>query len=222
MSNSYVEKLSFVCCAFFCEYLLEWTGPGSLLPLARFSCFNLFYPDSFVNTYLTVLKCKDHYNHYEYCHSFPSLPIVINPLPSLPSLSVGSDMKQRKGATNILYGMDSGALSSVTVQPDGTHTHLWTVEEAAKRSPVTCTYSALCDLCHVEGQHSHINCRLSSKLYSYYFYAFSFSLFLFFFFFFILFREELLCFPVIFKRVWIKQSKLRKWADEPITDEHDT
>lgn len=49
-------------------------------------------------------------------------------------------MKQRKGATNILYGMDSGALSSVTVQPDGTHTHLWTVEETTKRSPITCTY----------------------------------------------------------------------------------
>lgn len=78
-------------------------------------------------------------------------------------------MKQRKGATNILYGMDSGALSSVTVQPDGTHTHLWTVEEAAKRSPVTCTYSALCDLCHIEGPHSYINCRLSSKLFSYIF-----------------------------------------------------
>jgi hypothetical protein len=90
--------------------------------------------------YLNVLKCKDHSNHYEYCHSLPSLPIVTNPLPSLPSLSAGSDTKQRKGATNILYGMDSGALSSVTVQPDGTHTHLWTVEEAAKRSPVTCTY----------------------------------------------------------------------------------
>lgn len=166
MSNIYVEKLDFVCCAFFCEYLLERTGPGSLLPLARFSCFNLFYPDSFVNTYLTVLKCKDHYDHYEYCHSLPSLPIVTNPLPSLPSLSAGSDMKQRKGATNILYGMDSGALSSITVQPDGTHTHLWTVEEAAKRSPVTCTYSALCVLCHIEGQHSYINCCLSSKLYS--------------------------------------------------------
>ena len=51
----------------------------------------------------------------------------------------GSDSKQRKGLTTILYGTDSGALSSVTVQSDGSTNHLWTLDETTKRSPVTCT-----------------------------------------------------------------------------------
>lgn len=55
-------------------------------------------------------------------------------------------MKQKKGATNILYGMDSGALSSVTVLPDGTHTHQWTVEDPIKRSQITCMYCT-CSIC---------------------------------------------------------------------------
>ena len=58
----------------------------------------------------------------------------------------GSDVKQKKGATNILYGMDSGALSSVTVLPDGTHTHQWTVEDPIKRSQITCMYCT-CSFC---------------------------------------------------------------------------
>ena len=49
-------------------------------------------------------------------------------------------MKHKKGATSILYGMDNGALSAVTVLPDGTHTHQWTVDDAVKRSQITCTY----------------------------------------------------------------------------------
>ena len=48
-------------------------------------------------------------------------------------------MKHKKGATSILYGMDNGALSAVTVLPDGTHTHQWTVDDAVKRSQITCT-----------------------------------------------------------------------------------
>ena len=52
----------------------------------------------------------------------------------------GSDVKHKKGATSILYGMDNGALSAVTVLPDGTHTHQWTVDDAVKRSQITCTY----------------------------------------------------------------------------------
>jgi hypothetical protein len=51
----------------------------------------------------------------------------------------GSDVKHKKGATSILYGMDNGALSAVTVLPDGTHTHQWTVDDAVKRSQITCT-----------------------------------------------------------------------------------
>ena len=57
-------------------------------------------------------------------------------------LLTGIESKQREGPANILYGTDTGSLSSVTVQSDGTTVHQWTVEEpiAAKRSPVTCKY----------------------------------------------------------------------------------
>ena len=66
-------------------------------------------------------------------------------------LLTGIESKQREGPANILYGTDTGSLSSVTVQSDGTTVHQWTVEEpiAAKRSPVTCKYCPhVHTLCH--------------------------------------------------------------------------
>lgn len=66
-------------------------------------------------------------------------------------------MKQKKGATNILYGMDSGALSSVTVLPDGTHTHQWAVEDPIKRSQITCMYCTCIryPICIMSLTHTH-------------------------------------------------------------------
>ena len=58
---------------------------------------------------------------------------------SFSYIPLGGDVKQKKGATNILIGMDNGALSSLTVLPDGTHTHQWTIEDPIKRSQITCT-----------------------------------------------------------------------------------
>ena len=60
---------------------------------------------------------------------------------TVSNLTADNDGKQKKGAATVLYGTDSGSISSVLVQVDGTAAHQWTLDEpaSAKRSPVTCT-----------------------------------------------------------------------------------
>mmetsp|Transcript_16480 Transcript_16480/g.15800 ORF Transcript_16480/g.15800 Transcript_16480/m.15800 type:complete len:748 (+) Transcript_16480:77-2320(+) len=48
-----------------------------------------------------------------------------------------NSVKQKKGSTNIVYGMDTGTLSGVNVQADS-YSHLWSLEDPVKRSPITC------------------------------------------------------------------------------------